>query len=318
MQRFIARRFVFMFFSLTAATMVVFGLSRATGDPLLLYAKPGGYGMSPEQIEALTKKLGLDKPLVLQYFMWMGRVLKGDFGRTILDERPVLDVVRMKIFNTMRLALGAWIWAVGISLPLGVLSAVRRGTVWDYIGRSFAIGGMCVPPFWIGLMAMVVLSVKLRLLPAGSMDPTGAAPFTWTHIKYYIMPAIILGWYPAAALLRLTRSAMLEVLDSEFIKFARSKGVSGWWVTWKHAFRNAVIPPLTMMALMMGGFIGGAVVIEQVFAWPGMGRLAIEAIFNNDFPLLTSCVLLFACMFVLANFLADVAYAYLDPRIRYT
>ena len=318
MQRFIARRFVFMIFSLAAATMVVFGLSRATGDPLLLYAKPGGYGMSPEQIEALTKKLGLDKPLVLQYFMWLGGVLKGDFGKTILDERPVLDVVRMKVFNTMRLALGGWLWAVGISIPLGVLSAVRRGSVWDYMGRSFAIAGMCVPAFWVGLMAMLVFAVKLHWLPAAGMDPTGAAPLSWTNIKYYLMPAIIMGWYPAAALLRLTRSAMLEILDSEFIKFARSKGVSGWWVTWKHAFRNAVIPPLTMMAMMMGGFITGAVVIEQVFAWPGMGRLAVEAIFNNDFALLTSCVLLFACLFVLANFLADVAYAYLDPRIRYT
>ena len=318
MQRFIARRFIFMFFSLIAATMVVFGLSRATGDPLLLYAKPGGYGMSPEQIEALTKKLGLDKPLVAQYFMWLGRVLKGDFGKTILDERPVLDVIQMKIFNTMRLGLGAWIWAVAISLPLGVLSAVKRGTAWDYLGRGFAVLGMSVPAFWVGLMGILVFAVKFGWLPAGSMDPTESAPMSWSNIKYYIMPAIIAGWYPAAALMRLTRSAMLEILDAEFIKYARAKGVKEWFVVWKHAFRNAVIPPITMMAMMMGQFIVGSIVIEQVFAWPGMGRLAIEAIFNNDFPLLTGCVLLFAAMFVLANFLADVAYAYLDPRIRYT
>ena len=318
MQRFIARRFVFMIFSLLAATMVVFGLSRATGDPLLLYAKPGGYGMSPEQIEALTKKLGLDKPLVVQYFMWLGRAIRGDFGRTILDERPVLQVIRLKIFNTMRLAMGALLWAVTISIPLGVLSAVKRGTFWDYAGRAFAIFGMCAPAFWVGLMAIVLFAVKLGWLPAASMDPLRSAPFSWTNIKYYIMPAIILGWYPAAALLRLTRSAMLEILDSEFIKFARSKGVREAAVVWKHAFRNAMIPPLTMMAVMLGGFIAGAIVIEQVFAWPGMGRLSVDAIFNNDFPLLTGCVLLFACMFVLANFLADIAYAYLDPRIRYT
>jgi peptide/nickel transport system permease protein len=318
MQRFILRRFFFMFFSLLAATIVVFGLSRATGDPLLLYAKPGGYGMSPEQIEALTKKLGLDKPLVAQYFIWLGRILRADFGKTILDERPVLSVIRLKIFNTMRLALGSWIWAVAISLPLGVLSAVRRGTVWDYIGRAFAVFGMSVPAFWVGLMGIFVFSVQLGWFPSGSVDPTGAFPLSWTNIKYYIMPALIMGWYPAAALLRLTRSAMLEILDSEFIKFARAKGVREWFVVWKHAFRNAVIPPITMMALMMAQFIIGSIVIEQVFAWPGMGRLAVDAIFNNDFPLLTGCVLLFACMFVLVNFLADVAYAYLDPRIRYT
>ena len=318
MQRFIARRFVFMIFSMLAATMVVFGLSRATGDPLLLYAKPGGYGMSPEQIEALTKKLGLDKPLVVQYFMWLGNMLKGDFGRTILDERPVLQVIRQKIFNTLRLGAGAWLYATIVGVPLGVLSAVRRGSVWDYIGRVYALFGMAIPAFWIGLMAIVVFSVKLGWLPVGNMDATGAAFYSWTHIKYYIMPCLLAGWYPAAGFLRVTRSAMLEILDSEFIKFARAKGVRGMGVVWKHAFRNAIIPPLTLMAISLAGFLAGAIVVEQVFSWPGMGRLSVDAIFNNDFPLLTACVLLFAGLFVLANFLADIAYAYLDPRIRYT
>ncbi|MDP3063563.1 MAG: ABC transporter permease [Chloroflexota bacterium] len=318
MQRFIVRRFLFMSFSLLVATAVVFGLSRATGDPLLLYAKPGGYGMTAEQIAALTKKLGLDKPLVVQYFMWLGKFVRGDFGRTILDERPVFKVIEEKIFNTLRLGLGAWLWAVLVSVPFGVLSAVRRGTVWDYAGRAFAIFGMCTPAFWIGLMAMLLFSVKLGWLPAGAMDPTKAPFWSWTHIKYYIMPAVIMGWYPAAALLRLTRSAMLDILDSEFIKFARAKGVTGRLVIWKHAFRNALIPPLTMMALTMAGFIGGAVVIETVFAWPGMGRLAVQAIFNNDFPLLQACVLLFAGIFVVTMFVADVLYAYVDPRIRFT
>lgn len=307
-----------MLFSLLVVTLVVFSLARATGDPLLLYAKPGGYGMTEEQIEALSKKLRLDRPLAVQYFMWLGRFITGDFGRTILDERPVFLVIREKIFNTLRLGVAAWLWAILVSVPSGVLSAVRRGTLWDYAARGFAILGMCAPPFWVGLMAIVLFAAKLGWLPAGSMDPTRAPAWSWTHIKYYIMPAVVLGWYPAAAILRLTRSAMLEVLDSEFIKFARAKGVRRWQVVWKHAFRNAVIPPLTMMALALAGFIGGAVVIEAVFAWPGMGSLAVQAIFNNDFPLLQACVVLFACIFVVTMFLVDVLYAYLDPRIRYT
>lgn len=318
MVRFVGRRLVFMVFSLVAATMLVFSLSRATGDPLLLYAKPGGYGMSPDQIEALSKKLGLDKPLVAQYFVWLGRVVRGDFGNTILDDQPVLQVVREKIFNTFRLGAGAWIWAVTLGVPLGVVSAVKRGSPWDYFARVYALLGMAVPSFWIGLMAILAFSVKLDLFPSGSMDPTRAPFWTWTSLKYYILPCLIAGWYPAAGLMRITRSAMLEVLDSEYIKFARAKGVAGRLIIWKHAFRNAMIPPLTLMAINIAHFLSGAIVVEQVFAWPGMGRLTVQAIFNNDFPLLTGCVLLFSTIFVTANFLADVAYAYVDPRIRYT
>lgn len=318
MQRFIARRLVFMLFSMVVATIVVFGLSRATGDPLLLYAKPGGYGISPEQVQALSKKLGLDKPLVAQYFIWLGNVVRGDFGRSLLNDRPVLPIIGEKVFNSLRLAAGAWIWAILVSVPFGVLSAVKRGSVWDYAGRVFAVFGMAIPDFWIGLMAITLFAVKLDWLPAGSMDATHAPFWSWTYLKYYILPCIIVGWYPGAALLRLTRSAMLEVMDSEFVKFARAKGVRGQLVIWKHAFRNAIIPPLTMLTLTLAGFIGGVVVIENVFAWPGMGTLAVTAIFNNDFPLLQAVVILFSAAFVILMFATDVLYAFLDPRIRYS
>jgi ABC-type dipeptide/oligopeptide/nickel transport system permease component len=226
-------------------------------------------------------------------------------------------VIKQKIFNTLRLGAGSMLFSVIVGIPLGVLSAVKRGTVWDILGRGFALFGMAIPAFWIGLMGILLFAVKLHWLPSGSMDPTRAPPWTWQYLKYFIMPAILAGWYPAAGFLRITRSAMLEILDSEFIKFARSKGVRETWVIWSHAFRNAIIPPLTLMAISMAGFLAGAIVIEQVFAWPGMGRLSVEAIFNNDFPLLTACVLLFAVLFVLANFIADLLYGYLDPRIRY-
>jgi ABC-type dipeptide/oligopeptide/nickel transport system permease component len=167
-------------------------------------------------------------------------------------------------------------------------------------------------------MAILVFSVMLGWLPVGTTGPTTAAPFSWTHIKYFLMPAITLGWFASASLLRITRSAMLEILDSEYVKFARAKGVREVGIIWKHAFKNAILQPLTLAAVTFAGFIGGAVVIERVFAWPGIGRLAIEAVWNNDFPTITATVLLWTSGFVVMNFLADVAYAYLDPRIRYT
>ncbi|MDP3062620.1 MAG: ABC transporter permease [Chloroflexota bacterium] len=317
MQKFIARRLLFMLFSLFGATAVVFAMSRMTGDPMLLYAKPGGYGLTPEQTAFIRKKLGLDRPLVVQYFMWISNVFRGDLGRTLLDERPVVKIIGEKWGNTMQLGLAAGIFSVLVGVPLGVLSAVRRGTVWDYMGRMFALFGMATPGFWIGLMFIFFFGVKLHWLPTGTKYGYETFPLSWDNIKHFILPAIVLGWYPAAGFLRITRSAMLEILDSEFVKFARAKGVRQRWVIWKHAFRNAIIPPLTLIAVTLTGFITGAVVVEQVFAWPGLGSMAIYAVFNNDFPLLTGITLIFILLFATANFLADLAYGYLDPRIRY-
>lgn len=314
MQRFLIRRFIFGVLTLVAVTMVVFGLSRAAGDPLLLYAKPGGYGISPEQIAALKKKLGLDKPLVVQYFMWLGGVLRGDLGNTLLDELPVRKVIAAKIGATLQLGLASWLFATLVGVPLGVLSAVKRGSIWDYLGRFFAVFGQALPVFWVGIVGILVFSVELGLLPSGTRPVS--LPILG-QIKYFIMPSIVLGWLPTAGYLRITRSAMLEVLDSEYIKFARAKGVSYWSVVWKHAFKNAIIPPLTISALLLASFITGAVIVETVFAWPGLGRLAVDAVWNNDFPVLTGVVLMFAIIYVVVNFLTDVAYAYIDPRIRY-
>ena len=318
MRTFLARRLVYTVLSLVAATAVVFALSRMAGDPRLLYAAgPSGYGISPQQYEALGKKLGLDKPLVVQYAMWFGRMIKGDLGHTLRSNRPVSEVLQQKIGASLQLGLAAWLFATIVGIPLGVLSAVRRATIWDYVGRGFALFGQALPPFWVAIMAILIFSVRLDWVPSGARSFEGGFPLGWENVRYFILPAITLGWLAAAGYLRITRSAMLEVLDSEYIKLARAKGVSNRAVIWKHAFKNAAIAPLTLSAIVMASFVSGSVVIETIFAWPGLGRLMIEAVNDNDFPILTGGVLLFTAIMVFMNFLADVAYVYLDPRIKY-
>tara|TARA_B100000214_G_scaffold371415_1_gene347763 strand:+ start:1430 stop:2377 length:948 start_codon:yes stop_codon:yes gene_type:complete len=315
LRKYLIQRFSFGILSLIAATLIVFVLSRATGDPLLLYAKPGGYGMSPEQIAALTEKLALDKPLIVQYLIWLGRTVTGDLGNTLLAEQPVLDVIKMKIGATFQLGLVAWVVATAVGIPLGVLSAVKRGSAWDYIGRIFALFGQATPVFFIGILGILFFAVNLGWLDAAGR-PT-QEPFFPAQFKSLIMPTVALAWLPAASYLRITRSAMLEVLDSEYIKLARAKGVSQRAVIWRHALRNALIPPITVSALILVGFLEGSVVVEAVYAWPGIGRMAVESIHNNDFPLLTGIILMFAVLYVVGSFLADIAYTIVDPRIRY-
>ena len=315
MRKFLAQRFVFAIMSLVAATLIVFVLSRMAGDPLLLYAKPGGYGMSEEQIAALSEKLGLDRPLIVQYFIWLGRVVTGDFGVTLLAERDVRTVVFEKLGATIQLGIAAFVLATLIGIPLGVVSAIPRGTVWDYLGRTFALLGQATPAFFMGIVGILIFAVTLDWLPPGGRPVD--KPF-WPHqVEALALPMITLGLLPAASYLRLTRSSMLEVLDSEFVKLARAKGVNVNTVIWKHAFRNALIPPITVSALILIGFLEGSVIVEAVFAWPGVGRLAVDSIHNNDFPLLTGVIFMFAILYVAGSFLADMLYLFVDPRIRY-
>lgn len=313
MYRYLLRRFIASIFALIGATLIVFSLSRVVGDPRYLYAQEG-YGLDEAAWEEMGKRLGLDKPLVVQYFVWLGPVVRGDLGDSLIGRQPVSELIAHKIGNTLQLALAAFIFATIVGVPLGVLSAVRRGGILDLAGRGFAALGQAAPPMWLGIMGILVLAVRLRWLPTGTM---GEGP-TITNINHFIMPAVILGWQSASGYLRLTRSAMLEVMDTEYIKFARAKGVRNSAVIWKHAFKNALIPPLTISALMVAGFIHGAVVLETVFTWPGMGKLAIDSVRQNDFPVLTGVVLLFAVLYLVVNFLADIAYGLIDPRIRYT
>lgn len=275
-----------------------------------------GY-VSPEQWEAWGERFHLDKPLILQYLIWVGKgFFQGDFGESLKTGKPVMDMVRGFAPASLQLGLSATLFVLLTGIPLGILSAVKRSTIWDVIGRTFAVFGQALPPFWLGIMLILVFSVNLDWLPSGTRghDATSFAD----RLLYFPMPAITLGWLASAGLMRLVRSSMLEVLDSEFVKLARAKGVGANAVVWKHAFKNALIPPLTFSALILVGFIGGTVVTETVFAWPGLGLMTYTSIINNDFPLMTAAVLVFTIVYVFAVFLIDILYAFIDPRIRYS
>ena len=311
MQQFLLRRFFYTLLALIGATVLVFALSRVMGDPRLIYAQEGGYGIPEATWEKLGEEMGLDKPVIFQYAIWLGKAVRGDLGNSLLDQRPVSEIIVTRIGATFRLAAVAWAFATIVGIPLGVVSAVKRGGVWDAIARVFALLGQTLPPFWIGIMGILIFGVKLGWVPAAYQYDSGL------NLSSYALPALTLGWFAAAGYMRLTRSAMLEVLDMEYMKLARAKGVGGSVLVWKHAFRNAIIAPLTFSSLILAGFITGTVVVETVFAWPGLGRLAVEATVDNDFALMTGCVLLFTLMYVGVNFVTDVIYAYVDPRIRY-
>ena len=310
MRSFVLRRLMYTFIALIGSTLFVFALSRAQGDPRNLFISEGGYGVTKETWEELGRKLNLDKPLVAQYFIWLGQVVRGDLGVSVEGRVPVARMIGERLWPTASLGGVAWIIAILIGIPLGVLSATRRGTFADYVARSIALIGQASPPFWIGLVAILVFAVKFGWVPPGTRGDGFA-------IRNYILPAVILGLSPTAAYLRLTRSAMLNILDSEYIKLARAKGATARIVIWKHAFKNAMIPPLTVSTLVLASLVTGSVVIETVFSWPGMGRMTVQAVSTNDFPIITGAVLVFTALYLFLNFMTDILYAVIDPRIRF-
>ena len=310
MHRFVIRRILYVFVALVAATLFVFLLGRAQGDPRNLLLQEGGYGVTQETWDLVGERLNLDKPLVIQYLIWLGRVLTGDLGESVGDRIPVADQLRVRILPTVSMAAPAWILAIIIGTPLGVVSAIKRGSLIDYVARGFALIGQAAPQFWLALMGILVFAVLLRWVPV-------ATPGEGFAFRNYILPVTVLGLGPTAAYLRLTRSAMLNVLDAEYIKLARAKGVGSNTVIWKHAFRNAVIPSLTLSTLVLAGLITGSIVIESVFAWPGIGRMAFEAVSNGDFPLVTGTVLFFTLFYLVLNFITDLLYVIIDPRIKF-
>jgi peptide/nickel transport system permease protein len=253
------------------------------------------------------EEMGLDKPIFVQYVTWLGKAATGEFGTSLRDQIDAFDVIKARIPATLQLSGGALLFATIVGVPLGVLSAVRRGSFWDYAARIFSLGGQSIPGFWLGIMLILLFAVQLDLLPTGRRG----------GIDHYILPSIALGWSSSAGFTRLIRSAMLQILDSEYIVFARAKGVNSRVIIWKHAFKNAVIVPLTFSGLLVASYITGTVVTETVFAWPGLGRLAVDAVFNNDFPVVTGVVLIFTLIYVGINLFVDIAYAVIDPRIRY-
>ena len=303
MIRFIMRRLVYTFVMILAMAVFLFAMSRAAGDPRFLYLNEY---TTEQDWEDWGVAMGLDRPLYVQFGSWFGNALKGDFGESLKYKKDSMQVVRQRIPATLQLALTGIISVVVVSLPLGVLSAVKRGSVWDLSGRTFALIGQSAPSFWVGIILIVIFSVYLGILPTSGRGSPAA----------YIMPTITLAWGSAAGLLRLVRSSMLEVMDSEYIKLARAKGVGTNMVIWKHALRNSLITPLTFTGLMIAAFVDGSVVVETVFAWPGVGRLGIDAINNNDFPVMCAICALVTLLYVGLALVVDLLYAMVDPRIR--
>lgn len=305
MQRYIATRVFHSFIALIAVSVIVFGLARITGNPLDVLLP---LEATAEDFARMEKVWGLDKPLPLQYLQYMNNVVHGNFGESLKWEgKSARELVLERFPATLQLAGLSLVISVLLALPIGVLVAVKKDTGIDYAGKLVALLGQSLPSFWLGIMLMWIFAVQLELLPTSGKG----------GIKHIILPAITLGWFQVAAVMRLTRSAMLEVLDSEYVKLARIKGLSERMVIWKHCLRNASITPLTYFGIILGGFLTGSVVTETVFAWPGVGLLAIDAVQTRDFQVVQTVVLFFAAIYILSNLLVDVLYGYLDPRIRY-
>ncbi len=300
------RRFLMIIVTLIAVSMIIFIMARVTGDPRVLLLDENA---SQAQWDRMGEELGLDKPYYHQYLFFMKDVLRGDFGESIKLQEPVMTAIGGRIWPTVQLGGGAFLLALLVGIPLGVLSAVKRGSALDQLGRVIAMVGQAAPSFWLGIMFMFFFAVKLGWVPPSGSDG-------WNAI---ILPMVTLAWGGfLAGSLRLMRSAMLDVLDSEYIKLAKAKGVSGRSLIWKHAFRNGLIPPLTLAGVSMPAILTGSITTELVFAWPGMGQLAIQALYTSDYPLLQGLTIMFTLGYCGIALLVDVLYAYIDPRIRYT
>jgi peptide/nickel transport system permease protein len=303
MKKFVLKRLGYALVSLFVLSLTIFLFVRITGDPTTLLVEPGA---SKADIEALRSQLGLDRPIWVQYVSFMASVLQGDFGRSFYYRTPVLELYMSRLPNSLLLGLVAMAFSLLIGIPSGILAAVRVNGFWDGAGKIFALLGLSMPQFWVGLLMILLFSVYLGWLPSsGSGTP-------W-HV---LMPAFALGWYFAAAHMRLTRSSMLEVLGSEYVKLARLKGLPEALVICKHAFKNALIPVLTLAGINLVLMINVSIVVETVFAWPGVGRLFYEGIAFRDFPVVQASVILSGGMIVAVNLVVDVLYAWIDPRIR--
>ena len=305
MQRYIVRRFLQSILALLVLSMLVFCMSRLTGDPTLLMLPDDA---TQEDIAQLRRALGLDRPLLVQYWVFIGNAVQGDFGRSIKGQMPVIDMIKERLPNSIKLAAVALGIAVLLAFPLGVLAAVYKGTALDTCANIVAVLGQSLPQFWVGIVLIQIFAVRLHWLPVAGVG----------SISHYILPAFTLGWFVVAGMMRLLRSSMLDVMGSEFVKLARIKGLPARTVIWKHALRNALIPVLTFGAIYLAILVTGAILVETVFAWPGVGQLIYQGIVFRDFPVVQAVVLLTAGIVITVNLLVDITYAYIDPRIRFS
>lgn len=310
---FFVRRFLTALVSIVLASMVVFSaLLAVPGDPAEIIL---GLNANPATAAALRAKLGLDQPPVTRYVQWFGGVVQGNFGESINYQRPVGPMIQDRLRVSVPLSIAAALVATCIAIPLGIVAALRRGTLWDPLLTSLSQLGAAIPSFWLGLMFILWFAVQWRVLPAGGFTAFGEDPLRWG--KSMLLPVLALGLGQAAVMTRMTRAAMLDVLSQDYVRTARAKGVGQRAVVWKHALRNAMVTIVTIFGLSLTNLFIGSIVIEQVFALPGMGRLALTAIGTRDFPLLQGLILVYAATIVLLGFLVDVSYGLLDPRIRY-
>jgi len=309
---FLVRRAFISAVTLALITVIVFaGVRMIPGDPARVMA---GTDADTAGLEEIREKYGLRDPIPVQYFRWVGLALRGDLGESIRTRQSVAWTVAIKLPITVELACLALLVALSLAIPAGVLAAVRRNTPWDVAASAVSLCGVSIPNFWLGIMLILLVSVRLGWLPASGFVPLLEDPVA--NVRRMIMPALVLGTALAAVLMRQTRNAMIEVLSADYIRTARSKGLAGFAVVVRHALRNGLIPVVTILGLQMGALMSGAVVTESIFVVPGFGRLIVEAVFTRDYPLVQGVVLITASSYVLINLLVDVSYSFLNPRIR--
>jgi peptide/nickel transport system permease protein len=303
MKTFLVRRLLQSLVVLFGVSFVVFAILHLTGDPALVLLPPDA---SAEDVRRFREVMGFNDPFLVQYGRFLKGALQGDFGQSIRHGEPAFGLVLERMPATFELAGAALLLALCLAIPAGIVSAVRRNSPVDYIATVVALFGQSLPTFWLGIMLILVFSVQFHLLPSSGRG-------TLVHL---ILPAVTLGLFTTARITRLTRSGMLEVLNQDYIRTARAKGVSDPPVVWKHALKNAAIPIVTIVGIELGTLLGGSVITETIFAWPGVGRLSVQAIANRDYPVVQAAVFLLATTFVLVNLVVDLVYTYLDPRIR--
>lgn len=306
-----------VFIGVTAAVFLL--LKLAPGDAVSALLPP--QSRDPQTVANLKERLGLDQPIYIQYLKWLSNALQGDLGQSYATRQPVTGMITSRLWPTVQISIIAFVVALFIAIPLGVLSAVYKNRWVDHLSRVIAFTGISIPSFWLGIMVILVFSLFWKnwfgttLIPAGGYAPPSSGLLNW--LKHALPPGITLGVGFSAIVTRLTRSAMVEVLNEDYIRTARSKGVKEQSVILIHALRNALIPVVTIVGLQVGFLLNGAVVVEQVFQWPGIGRLLYQGVQTNDIPLIQGIVLFIAGVFVIMNLLVDITYAFLDPRIKY-
>jgi peptide/nickel transport system permease protein len=304
MGRYVLKRILLGILTIIGVAIIIFVVSRLSGDVTYLLLPENA---TAEEEAMLRANLGLDKPVPIQFLIFVRNALMGDFGKSIRYGRPAFELVIGRLPATIELAGPAFLMSIFLGLPIGVISATRRGSYWDTFGKLFALIGQSMPSFWIGIIAILIFSVRLGWLPTSGRG----------GIRHLILPVCTLAWFTVASIVRLTRSSMLEVLDSEYVKMARLKGNPEWVVIWKHSLRNALIPVVSLAGLQLAYLLGGVVVTEAVFGWPGLGSLILDGVYGRDYTLVQVGVLVTSTIYILLNLIVDLLYGIIDPRIRY-